>query len=310
MTLAAVLDALTSKKGALLLAPGILLIGTTLAIGQNQAPAAAPETKMEASSPAAPAESKPAAPAEAKAAATEGGISPAQRLQIEAIVKDYLLKNPEVLMEAQNALEARMDKIQAERTAAAIKQNAREIFRPAGSPVVGNAKGDVTVIEFFDYNCPYCKKAFLEVAQLVEKDKQVKLILKEFPILSKGSEEAAKVALAAKLQGKYWEVHRALNEAQGQSNEASALRIAEKLGLDMAKLKQGHGLGRGEEGDRRDPGARHEARHPGHAALSGRRPRHPGRAREPARADRQERGGGAQGRLQGLLRPQEQNICG
>jgi protein-disulfide isomerase len=238
MTLAAVLDALTSKKGAMLLAPGILLIGTTLAIGQNQAPAAAPEAKMEASSPAAPAESKPAAPAEAKATATEGGISPAQRLQIEAIVKEYLLKNPEVLMEAQNVLEAKMDKIQAERTAAAIRQNAKEIFRPAGSPVVGNAKGDVTVIEFFDYNCPYCKKAFLEVAQLVEKDKQVKLILKEFPILSKGSEEAAKVALAAKLQGKYWEVHRALNEAQGQSNEASALRLAEKLGLDMAKLKK------------------------------------------------------------------------
>jgi protein-disulfide isomerase len=238
MTLAAVLDALTSKKGAMLLAPGILLIGTTLAIGQNQAPAAAPETKMEASSPAAPAESKSAAPTEAKVAATEGGFSPAQRSQIEAIVKDYLLKNPEVLMEAQNALEAKMDKIQAERTAAAIKQNAKEIFRPGGSPVVGNAKGDVTVIEFFDYNCPYCKKAFLEVAQLVEKDKQVKLILKEFPILSKGSEEAAKVALAAKLQGKYWEVHRALNEAQGQSNEASALRVAEKLGLDMAKLKR------------------------------------------------------------------------
>jgi protein-disulfide isomerase len=238
MTLAAVLDALTSRKGAVLLAPGILLIGTTLAIGQNRAPAAAPEAKMEASSPAAPAESKPAAPAEAKATATEGGISPAQRLQIEAIVKEYLLKNPEVLMEAQNVLEAKMDKIQAERTAAAIRQNAKEIFRPAGSPVVGNAKGDVTVIEFFDYNCPYCKKAFLEVAQLVEKDKQVKLILKEFPILSKGSEEAAKVALAAKLQGKYWEVHRALNEAQGQSNEASALRLAEKLGLDMAKLKK------------------------------------------------------------------------
>ena len=238
MTLAAVLDALTSKKGAMLLAPGILLIGTTLAIGQNQVPAAAPEAKTEASAPAAAAEAKPAAPAEAKVAATEGGISPAQRLQIEAIVKNYLLKNPEVLMEAQSALEAKMDKIQAERTAAAIKLNAKEIFRPAASPVVGNAKGDVTVIEFFDYNCPYCKKAFQEVAQLVEKDKQVKLILKEFPILSKGSEEAAKVALAAKLQGKYWEVHRALNEAQGQSNEASALRVAEKLGLDMAKLKR------------------------------------------------------------------------
>jgi protein-disulfide isomerase len=142
------------------------------------------------------------------------------------------------MMEVQGALEAKMDKIQSERTALAIKQNATEIFRPTGSPVVGNAKGDVTVIEFFDYNCPYCKKAFHEVAQLVEKDKQVKLILKEFPILSKGSEEAAKVALAAKIQGKYWEFHRAMQEAQGQTNEAAALRVAEKVGLDMAKVRK------------------------------------------------------------------------
>jgi protein-disulfide isomerase len=241
MTLAAVVDALTSKKGAVLLAPGILLIGTTLAIGQNQAPAAVPEAKAQVSAPASPAAPAPAAAApsaEPKVAAVEGGLNPMQRKEIEAIVRDYLLKNPEILMEAQNALEAKMDKIQSERTATAIKLNAREIFRPAASPVVGNAKGDVTVIEFFDYNCPYCRKAFSQVAQLVEKDKQVKLILKEFPILSKGSEEAAKVALAAKLQGKYWEVHRALNESQGQSNEASALRIAEKLGLDMARLKR------------------------------------------------------------------------
>jgi protein-disulfide isomerase len=233
MTLAAVLDALTSKKGAMLLAPAILLVGTALAIGQqDQAPAAQPAPKVEAVAPAA------GPPAQPKVAAAEGSLTQGQRQEVEAVIKDYLLKNPEVLMEAQNALEAKMDKIQAERTAMAIKQNAAEIFRPAASPVVGNAKGDVTVIEFFDYNCPYCKKAFTEVAQLVDKDKQVKLILKEFPILSKGSEEASKVALAAKLQGKYWEMHRALNETQGQTNEAAALRIAEKLGLDMTRLRK------------------------------------------------------------------------
>ena len=236
MSLAAVIDALTSKKGAVLLAPAVLLVGTALAIGQNQTPPAAQAPKAETAAPAAQTTAPPAG--QAKVAAAEGGITAGQRKEIEAIIKDYLLHNPEVLMEAQTALDAKMDKIQAERTAAAIKLNAQEIFRPAGSPVVGNAKGDVTVIEFFDYNCPYCKKAFTEVAQLVDKDKQVKLILKEFPILSKGSEEAAKVALAAKLQGKYWEFHRAIQEAQGQTNEASALRIAEKLGLDMAKLKR------------------------------------------------------------------------
>ena len=173
-----------------------------------------------------------------KTASSEGGLNAAQRKEVEAIIKDYLLGNPEVMMEVQSALEAKMDKIQTERTSLAIQQNAKEIFRPAASPVVGNAKGDVTVIEFFDYNCPYCKKAFHEVAQLVEKDKQVKLILKEFPILSKGSEEAAKVALAAKMQGKYWEFHRAMQEAQGQTNEAAALRVAEKVGLDMARIRK------------------------------------------------------------------------
>jgi protein-disulfide isomerase len=131
-----------------------------------------------------------------------------------------------------------MDKIQAERMAVAIKDHAAELYRPAASPVVGNLKGDVPVIEFFDYNCGYCKKALSEVSQLIDKDKKVRVILKEFPILAKGSEEASRVALAAKMQGKYWEFHRAMLESQGQANEASSLRIAEKLGLDMARLKK------------------------------------------------------------------------
>jgi protein-disulfide isomerase len=234
MTLAAIVDALSSRKGGALLAPAILLLGAVLAIGQNQLPqpAAAQTPKAETATTPAPATE----PAPQKTAST--GLSAAQRKEVEAIIKDYLVSNPEVMMEVQSALEAKMDKIQSERTALAIKQNATEIFRPSGSPVVGNAKGDVTVIEFFDYNCPYCKKAFHEVAQLIEKDKQVKLIVKEFPILSKGSEEAAKVALAAKSQGKYWEFHRAVQEAQGQTNEAAALRIAEKLGLDMGRLRK------------------------------------------------------------------------
>jgi protein-disulfide isomerase len=131
-----------------------------------------------------------------------------------------------------------MEKIQNERMAVAIKDNSAEIFRPAASPIVGNSNGDVTVIEFFDYNCGYCKKAFPDVAQLIDKDKKVKLIPKEFPILAKGSEEASRVALAAKAQGKYWEFHRTMLESQGQANEASALKVAEKLGLDMARLKK------------------------------------------------------------------------
>ena len=227
--------ALASKKGAALLAPAILLLGATLAVGQSTSQPAQP---AQGPAPAAaPAPSAPAVPAPA-AAEPSGRFTPAQRKEIEAIIKEVLINNPEVLLEAQNALEAKMDKIQADRMAVAIKEHAGELFRPAGSPVVGNVKGDVPVIEFFDYNCGYCKRAFTEIARLVERDKQVKLILKEFPILSKGSEESAKVALAAKAQGKYWEFHRAMLESQGQANEAAALRVAEKAGLDMGKLKK------------------------------------------------------------------------
>ena len=171
---------------ALLAPAALVLVGAGLAMGQGQSPQPAPESATSAA---------PAGPS---------AFSPAQRKELEAIIKD----------------------------------NSAEIFRPAASPVVGNSSGDVTVIEFFDYNCGYCKKALSDVAQLIDKDRKVKLIPKEFPILAKGSEEASRVALAAKMQGKYWEFHRAMLESQGQANEASALRIAEKLGLDMARLKK------------------------------------------------------------------------
>jgi protein-disulfide isomerase len=203
-----------------LFAAALLLIGGGLAFGQL--------------APAAPSAETPASPAAAPLTRT---FNDSQKREIEAIIKEYLLANPEVLVDAQNALEAKLDKVQSERMALAIKDNAAELYRPATSPIV-NAKGDVPVIEFFDYNCGYCKKAFPEIAQLIDSDKKIRLILKEFPILAKGSEEASRVALAAKMQGKYWEFHRAMLENPGQANEASALRVAERLGLDMARLKK------------------------------------------------------------------------
>jgi protein-disulfide isomerase len=224
---ASIMDKLASLKGAVVLVPAILLAGATLAIGQTSTP----------SDTTAPAAATEPAAAQSAAPATSA-FTPAQRKELEGIIKDILLNNPEIMLEVQNALESKMDKIQAERMAVAIKEHATELYRPAGSPVVGNAKGDVPVIEFFDYNCGYCKKALSELSQLMDKDKKVRVILKEFPILAKGSEEASRVALAAKMQGKYWEFHRAMLESQGQANEASALRIAEKLGLDMPRLKK------------------------------------------------------------------------
>ena len=231
------------RKAAALLVPAVMLFGATLVVGQSAPP---PQQLAQAAAPApsaAPTPAAAAAPVAPQVAASPAStpsspFSPEQRKEIEGIIKDVLLHNPELLLEAQNALEAKMDKIQAEKMAVALKEHAGELFRPAVSPVVGNVKGDVPVIEFFDYNCGYCKKAFTDLAKLMEKDKQVRVILKEFPILAKGSEEASRVALAAKMQGKYWEFHSAMLQSQGQANEASALRVAEKLGLDMARLKR------------------------------------------------------------------------
>jgi protein-disulfide isomerase len=160
-----------------------------------------------------------------------------QKGAIEKIVKDYLVTNPELLLEVQSALETKMAKDEAEKTKALVADNAKDLYRHADAPVAGNPDGDITVVEFFDYNCGYCKRGFSEVAKLIESDKNVRFVFKEFPILRDESEQASRVALAARMQGKYWEVHRELIGNKGLVNEAVALKAAENLGLDMAKLK-------------------------------------------------------------------------
>lgn len=192
-----------------------------------------------AADPAAPivlAQAPAAAPAQTAPLAS--AFNAEQKAEIEKIVKEYFLNNPEAFLEIQTALETKMEKIQAEKFQATLKESAKDIYRRANSPVAGNPNGDITVVEFFDYNCGYCKRAFTDMAKLIEKDPKIRLVLKELPILSKGSEEASKVALAAKLQGKYWEAHRALLNVRGELNEQTSLKAVEKIGVDMGKLKK------------------------------------------------------------------------
>lgn len=170
-------------------------------------------------------------------AADTSMFNDAQKRGIEQIVKDYLLQNPQVLVEVQTALEQKMAKEEAERTKTLVADNAKEIYRHPDAPVAGNPNGDITVVEFFDYNCGYCKRGFHNIRELIEKDKNVRVVFKELPILSKDSEDAAKIALAARAQGKYWELHQAMIESKGRVTEAAALEMAGKLGLDVAKLK-------------------------------------------------------------------------
>ncbi len=170
--------------------------------------------------------------------AQDGGFSADQKKGIEKIIKEYLVANPEVLQEAMAALEAKMEKAQAEKLKAALTDNAKGLYRAPTAPVAGNKDGDITVTEFFDYNCGYCKKSFDDVAKLIQGDNKVRVVFQEFPILSKQSEEASKVALAAGLQGKYWEVHSGLLTSKARADEASALKFAEKAGADMVRLKK------------------------------------------------------------------------
>lgn len=161
-----------------------------------------------------------------------------QKKEVEQIVREYLLANPEILREMSSNLEAKERAAEEVARSASLKENASVIFKSADDPVAGNPGGDVTVIEFMDYNCSWCKKGMAEIASLVEADKNVKVIFKEFPIFGAGSEFAARAALAAARQGKYWDLHQALFKHDGPVTEEVTRQLAEDVGLDMEKLQK------------------------------------------------------------------------
>ena len=171
------------------------------------------------------------------ASAQETSIAPQQKTEIEKIVHDYLIAHPEVVKEAIQALQAKEEQSKADAQTMAVRQNKDAIFNDPDAPVAGNSMGDVTVVEFFDYKCPYCKAVSAPLQQLLEADKGVRLVLKEFPILGQDSILAAQAALAATNQGKYWAFHQALMEHRGTFDMATIKTIAAKVGLDPAKLE-------------------------------------------------------------------------
>lgn len=120
----------------------------------------------------------------------------------------------------------------------AVTAHAEQVYHSPTSFVAGNPNGDVSVVAFFDHNCPYCRRDAPSLVKLTENDAQVRLVLKELPVLGPDSEAVAKVALAAARQGKYFELYQRLFASSGPANEAKALRIAGELGLDEAKLKR------------------------------------------------------------------------
>jgi protein-disulfide isomerase len=170
-------------------------------------------------------------------AAASDSFTDAQKKEIGEVVRDYLLKNPEILLEVSQELDRRQKEAEASQRGQALAENADALFRHPGDFVAGNPKGDVTLVEFFDYNCGWCKKGFPEVLSLIEKDKNLRVVMKEFPIFGGDSDYAAQAALAANKQGKYWELHTALLGHEGKVTKEIVDETAKAHGLDMDKLK-------------------------------------------------------------------------
>ncbi len=151
-------------------------------------------------------------------------------------VRAYLLTHPEVIMEAVATLERRNTAARAREGRGAIRANRAALHAPGVLPVAGNAQGDVTVVEFFDYRCPYCRQAFVQVRALLAADPGVRLVFKEFPVLGPDSIFASKAAVAAVKQGKYMALHEALMAYRGKLDEAAVMTVAQSVGLNTVRL--------------------------------------------------------------------------
>jgi protein-disulfide isomerase len=174
--------------------------------------------------------------------ASAQSFTDAQRGDIETIVKNYLIAHPEVVEEAMTELSKRQAAAEAAKSEAAVTDNADKIFNSPRGVVLGNKDGDVTFVEFFDYNCGYCKRAMTDMLDLLKTDSKLKVVLKEFPVLSEGSVEAAKVAVAVRMQDpggkKYLDFHQKLLGGRGVADKARAMAAAKDAGLDMARLEK------------------------------------------------------------------------
>ena len=163
----------------------------------------------------------------------------AQKAELDSLIRAYLLENPEVILDAMQVLEDRQKQAQLSADAALIARLSDRLFNDGFSHVGGNPEGDVTVVEFLDYRCGYCKQAHDGVQALVASDSNVRYVVKEFPILGPDSTFAARAALAALAQGP--ELYEAFNAAmmrhQGDLGNRTVLRIAESVGLDGDELR-------------------------------------------------------------------------
>jgi protein-disulfide isomerase len=174
-------------------------------------------------------------------AASAQPFSEGQRDAIEAIIKNYLVTHPEVLEDAMAELNKRQAAAEEEKHQASIQKNSDAIFNSPRNVTLGNKNGDVAFVEFFDYNCGYCKRALSDLTTIMKDDPKLRVVLKEFPVLGPGSVEAAKVAVAVRMQdagNKYFKFHQLLLGGRGQADEARALQAAKDAGFDMTRIRK------------------------------------------------------------------------
>lgn len=164
-------------------------------------------------------------------------FSDEQKQEIESIVRAYILEHPETLKESIQSGEAKQEKLRQEQALTAIGDNISDLTG-SDAPSVGNPEGDVTIVEFFDYNCGYCKHALPDIQNILKSDQNVRFVFREMPILGPTSRTAAQWARAAHKQGAYFKYHVAVMNYKGQKDEASLEKIAKDMGLDTKQMKK------------------------------------------------------------------------
>jgi protein-disulfide isomerase len=182
-----------------------------------------------------------AAPGRVSAADSSSRLPPSSmpkdRADLDQAIHDYLLAHPEIVLDALKAAQQQADAqaVEQSRRMIAIKQ--KELLDSPDDLVQGNPKGDVTLVEFFDYRCPYCKQIEPSLDALLKEDGKLRIVYKEFPILGEASVYATRVALAARRQGKYAEFHRAMMATKGEISDETVLKVASSLGLDISMIR-------------------------------------------------------------------------
>lgn len=168
-------------------------------------------------------------------------FSDAQKAELGQLIRDYILKNPEVIQEAFEELDRKQKVAEADQQKKALLAVGPKLNSADEGIVIGNPKGDVTLVEFFDYNCGYCKKAMTDIMAMIKADPNLRVILRDFPVLGPDSIDASLVALAARSQfpgDKYMEFHQALLSSKGRIGKDRVFEVAKSLGADIDKLKK------------------------------------------------------------------------